>query len=241
MGERRGLAAAAAGALCLTVLIWMLVSHAWPVWTGETIYLRARPVDPRDLFRGDYVVLAYDIDRLLLADSALPAPQVVPEVEAAVGPEPPARPPQSPPPFVRPIGDWWQPAEEDSGDMEYLRWRRLRDKRLYLQLERQSSDDPAVPFLLRPVSVADTPQAGFVNLQGRCRTFGPDGGGRRGALHLQLDFGIDALFVPERTGLPVEEAIRTGKAVYAVVAVTASGKARVTDLLVDGRPFLAGH
>jgi len=241
MGERRALAAGAAGVLCLTVLTWMLVSHAWPVWTGETIYLRARPVDPRDLFRGDYVVLGYDIDRLVLADPAFPAREVVPEDEAVDGPGPPPLPPQPPPPVVRPIGDWWRPAEEESGDMQYLRWRRLRDQRLYLQLERQPSDDPAVPFLLRPVSVADAPQPGFVNLQGRCRTFGPDGGGRQGALHLHLDFGIDALFVPERTGLPIEEAIRAGKPVYAVVAVAASGKARVTDLLVDGKAFLASR
>jgi uncharacterized membrane-anchored protein len=56
-----------------------------------------------------------------------------------------------------------------------------------------------------------------------------------------LHFGIDALFVPERTGLPIEEAIRAGKPVYAVVAVAGSGKARITDLIVDGRPFLAGR
>jgi len=238
MGDRRALAAGAAGGLCLTVLIWMLVAHAWPVWTGETIYLRTRPVDPRDLFRGDYVVLAYDIDRVALSDPALPLPEAAPDDEAVSGPEPPPIPPQPPPPVVRPIGDWWRPAEGDSGDIEHLRWRRLRDQRLYLQLERQPSDDPAVPFLLRPVSIAEVPQAGFVNLEGRCRSIS-SGGRTSDPLVLVLHFGIDALFVPERTGLPIEEAIRTGRPVYAVVAVAASGKARVTDLLVDGQPFLA--
>jgi hypothetical protein len=239
-GDRRPLAAGAAGVLCLTVLIWMLVSHAWPIWTGETIYLRTRPVDPRDLFRGDYVVLAYDIDRVILADPAPPVTETAPE-EQAVGSAGASLPsPQPPPTVVRPIGDWWRPAEEETGDAEYFRSRRLRDKRLYLQLERQPSDDTAVPFLLRPVSVADEPQAGFVNLQGRCRSVS-SWGSRGGPPLLNLHFGIDALFVPERSGLPVEEAIRARKPVYAVVAVAASGKARITDLLVDGRPFLAGR
>jgi uncharacterized membrane-anchored protein len=115
MGERRALAAGAAGILCLTVLTWMLVSHAWPVWTGETIYLRARPVDPRDLFRGDYVVLAYEIDSVVLVDPDARAAEELPhedvEEDADVS-EPPAQ----PPPDVRPVGDWWRPDERDDGD-----------------------------------------------------------------------------------------------------------------------------
>jgi hypothetical protein len=218
----------------------MLVSHAWPIWTGETVYLRTRPVDPRDLFRGDYVVLAYDIDRVILADPASPVTETAPEEQAVGGTGPTPLSPQPMPTVVRPIGDWWQLAEGDAGDAEYFRERRLRDRRLYLQLERQPSNDPAVPFLLRPVSVADSPQPGFVNLQGRCRSVS-SWGSRGGPPLLSLQFGIDALFVPERSGLPVEEAIRAGKPVYAVVAVTASGKARITNLIVDGRPFRAGR
>lgn len=32
--------------------------------TGEEVLLRTRPVDPRDLFRGDYVILSYEISRI---------------------------------------------------------------------------------------------------------------------------------------------------------------------------------
>ncbi|HEV2560200.1 MAG TPA: GDYXXLXY domain-containing protein [Microvirga sp.] len=39
-------------------------------WRGEVIRLTVVPVDPRDLFRGDYVTLAYDISRLSTADLA---------------------------------------------------------------------------------------------------------------------------------------------------------------------------
>jgi len=31
------------------------------IWTGTQVYLSLEPVDPRDLFRGDYVTLRYEI------------------------------------------------------------------------------------------------------------------------------------------------------------------------------------
>lgn len=36
--------------------------------TGDEILLKTRPVDPRDLFRGDYVVLRYDISTITTDD-----------------------------------------------------------------------------------------------------------------------------------------------------------------------------
>lgn len=52
-------------AVCLqaTVLVAMIVLHALPYLVGEKILLKVVPVDPRDLFRGDYVVLSYDASR----------------------------------------------------------------------------------------------------------------------------------------------------------------------------------
>ena len=46
-----------AGATCLLILGGMIVGHAWPLWTGRVITMKAVPVDPRDLFRGEYVRL----------------------------------------------------------------------------------------------------------------------------------------------------------------------------------------
>lgn len=34
------------------------------ILTGKEVHLKIRPVDPRDLFRGDYVILSYDISNL---------------------------------------------------------------------------------------------------------------------------------------------------------------------------------
>jgi uncharacterized membrane-anchored protein len=46
------------------LLAWLIVDRALLLKNGKEITLKVIPVDPRDLFRGDYVVLSYDISRL---------------------------------------------------------------------------------------------------------------------------------------------------------------------------------
>ncbi len=43
--------------LVLSLVAW----KQWTVVTGQTIWLRSAPMDPRDLFRGEYVALQHDI------------------------------------------------------------------------------------------------------------------------------------------------------------------------------------
>lgn len=49
------------------LLFWlvMFVGYVWwqerNITTGTKVWLQTRPVDPRDFFRGDYVILGYDI------------------------------------------------------------------------------------------------------------------------------------------------------------------------------------
>jgi uncharacterized membrane-anchored protein len=45
------------------VLIFVLYS-AWPLITGKEIILATRPVDPYDLFRGQYLAINYEINSL---------------------------------------------------------------------------------------------------------------------------------------------------------------------------------
>lgn len=52
------------GALQVIVLVSMIVICVMPSVTGETVLLRTVPVDPRDLFRGEYVILSYEISRI---------------------------------------------------------------------------------------------------------------------------------------------------------------------------------
>jgi uncharacterized membrane-anchored protein len=54
----------AAVALQVLFLVSMIVIRATPLLTGNTILLRVQPVDPRDLFRGEYVILGYEFSRM---------------------------------------------------------------------------------------------------------------------------------------------------------------------------------
>ena len=48
----------------VVVLSAMMLTPLTTLITGETILLRVAPVDPRDLFRGDYVILSYEFSRV---------------------------------------------------------------------------------------------------------------------------------------------------------------------------------
>jgi uncharacterized membrane-anchored protein len=55
----------------VAVLGFMAGEREYIVRNGRTVYLRTAPVDPRDIFRGDYVALRYEInsiDEKLLRD-----------------------------------------------------------------------------------------------------------------------------------------------------------------------------
>ena len=54
----------AAAAFQVIFLVAMIGLHVTPLLAGDTIFVRVVPVDPRDLFRGDYVVLGYDFSRV---------------------------------------------------------------------------------------------------------------------------------------------------------------------------------
>lgn len=50
--------------LQILLLTGIIAYRQYWVSTGEKILLRTEPVDPRDIFRGDYVVLTYEISNL---------------------------------------------------------------------------------------------------------------------------------------------------------------------------------
>jgi len=52
-------------ALLMTLaLIGMVAKKQYTLYTGELVVLKTEPIDPRSLFRGDYVILNYAISRL---------------------------------------------------------------------------------------------------------------------------------------------------------------------------------
>jgi len=48
----------------LGALLWMALSREYIMQTGEPIKIQTAPVDPRDLFRGDFVRLDYDLSEV---------------------------------------------------------------------------------------------------------------------------------------------------------------------------------
>jgi uncharacterized membrane-anchored protein len=60
--ERRAILAAAL--LQLLILVAMILGKTVPYLGAHRVLLKVIPVDPRDMFRGDYVTLAYDISRV---------------------------------------------------------------------------------------------------------------------------------------------------------------------------------
>lgn len=49
-------------------LAWIVAGRIVLLRSPDTVTLATEPVDPRDLFRGDYVTLAYDITRLTIGE-----------------------------------------------------------------------------------------------------------------------------------------------------------------------------
>jgi uncharacterized membrane-anchored protein len=56
--------AIAAVVIQVVILVAMIVLDGLPLLLGQRVKLPVVPVDPRDFFRGDYVVLSYDFSRL---------------------------------------------------------------------------------------------------------------------------------------------------------------------------------
>jgi len=52
------------GVFWLIIILGFVIVKEFTLQTGEEVLLKTRPVDPRDLFRGDYVVLRYEISTL---------------------------------------------------------------------------------------------------------------------------------------------------------------------------------
>lgn len=62
--RRMWIAAIIVAALQTGVLGYMVGERAWGLRSGVEVLLKTAPVDPRDLLRGDYVTLNYDISRV---------------------------------------------------------------------------------------------------------------------------------------------------------------------------------
>lgn len=51
-------------ALQFAILLSVIAFKQYTIWTGTTVLLRTAPVDPRDLIRGDFIALRYEISTI---------------------------------------------------------------------------------------------------------------------------------------------------------------------------------
>ena len=54
------------GIFWLIIIGGFIISKEYTLRSGKEVLLKTIPVDPRDLFRGDYVILSYEISRIEL-------------------------------------------------------------------------------------------------------------------------------------------------------------------------------
>lgn len=54
--------------LQLSVLVVEYLGSVWPIWFGKPVILETQPIDPRSLFRGNYVRLNFAINRIEQAE-----------------------------------------------------------------------------------------------------------------------------------------------------------------------------
>jgi uncharacterized membrane-anchored protein len=157
----------------ILILLAMIALRAVPLVTGQTVLVRVQPVDPRDLFRGDYVILSYYFSR-------------VP-----------------------------QEGIEGLSEKERGSWKKLEDRTVYVPLV---PDTNGVHMRAGKVTVVK-PAAGLF-LKGHMKRYG------------SLQFGIEAYYVQEGSGLGYEQAIRDRK-LSAELAVTSDGQAALKGLRIE--------
>ena len=133
-----------AGVVCLSILSGVLVVHAWPLWTGQSVLLPVTPAERRDLSRGESVRLDTPATRLAVrTDGGAPAGTLA----------------------VTPLGSWWTALPSDQSD----RKRALAGRPVYVQLEPRGDAGESTP-----VSISSEPVEGRINLRGRIRRYGPE-------------------------------------------------------------------
>ena len=204
-----------AATFCLAVLCGMLVIHAWPLWTGQTLHLRVESANARDGLQTGLVTLEYAFDVVCVAPDGCPEPESRNNER------------RTRPAMDLPAHGAWADALAAASEGDRRRW---NDQTLYLQVRITPTglDDPSA--VATPLSVSDRPEPNAIPLRGRLRQtfFYP---------RVTLDFGLDAIYLTRGAAPAIEAAMKEGAPIFAEVAVASSGQARVRALVVNGRRY----
>ncbi|UVK36591.1 GDYXXLXY domain-containing protein [Mesorhizobium sp. AR10] len=63
-GKRLVISALVLALVQIGFLSWIIAGRAAILRDGKEVLLKVEPIDPRDLLRGDYIILSYDISRI---------------------------------------------------------------------------------------------------------------------------------------------------------------------------------
>ncbi len=202
-----------AGTFCLAVLAGMLVIHAWPLWTGRTLYLRVESANARDALQTGLVTIEYAFDVVCVAPGG------------CAGPEDRNNDRRTRSAMDLPAHGEWTDAMTAASGRDRRRW---NDQTLYLQvgITPTGLDDPSTVAI--PLSVTDRLEPNAIPLRGRLRQ-------ASSYPRVTLDLGLDAIYLTRGAAPAIEAAVKAGTPIFAEVAVASNGQARVRALLVNGR------
>lgn len=231
--------------LQVLLLVGIAGYRQWWAATGTRVVLRTEPVDPRDLFRGDYVRLAYGITNLDLDQFGMREdfrhndPIYVLLEREADGTYRPASLSKSEPTSgtfiqgrvlrgVTQVSRWEIAVRDDAGTVEMLRpsWFTFKQgDRLHFCLNGQG----AVMNMARADSGDVCWNKAWRQVVGTVEEVR-----ERRVRQVTVDYGIESYFVEEGKGRAIEAA-RNARDLRVEVSLRGDGKGTITGLLLDGK------
>jgi len=231
--------------LQVVLLVGIIGYRTYWLASGERIILKTTPVDPRDIFRGDYVRLAYDISTLDL-DKLGSGEQFHRMERVYVG-------------LGQGADGSWQAnsvGRNPPGSGKFIQGRALYEPMTVSRWEIALRDDAGVLHKLQPGWFGH--KAGerlffCLNRQGRVMHFNSvdskndcwnkdwhkvvgtvEGIKEEKVRQLQVEYGIESYFVEEGKGRAIESA-RNASDLKVEIALRKDGKGLIDSLLMDGR------
>lgn len=235
--------------VCLQVLLLLgiMVYRQYWIMTGDKVVLKTVPVDPRDIFRGDYVNLSYEISSLTV-DSASQKPEFQPNqpifidlgmngdgtsYASAVGRERPSsgRFIQGKVRYERVESTWDVKLREDGGSLRELRPRWLTGLKKGDSITVcPGSQDSVFTFYKddaaykTPCGQNVSPVHGVVEDVTETKT-----------RKVNVEYGIESYFVEEGKGIEIEQGRNVRGPIKVEVALRSDGKAIISRLVLEGK------
>ena len=230
--------------LQVALLVGIIAYREYWVATGEKILLRTAPVDPRDLFRGDYVSLRYDISTIDLGaldvkESFKPNEKIYVILEKkpdnifsakSVSRELPAGKKfiQGRVQYERPSSKWEVSLKDDSGNIHELKpqsfWNVKTGDRITFCLDERGN---IINFYKEDADYR-------LKCRGQSLTGAIEEIKEMKSRTLQVEYGIESCFVEEGKGRAIESS-RNARELSVEVSLRKDGKGMITGLFVDGK------